>query len=536
MTRNKHTSSHWRPVAVATASALALSVLAGCSQNSSSSSSGSAVALTTVSIVSPLTYDTAPAADSEIQKNIESILGVKLNITWVPNASYNDKMTTLLAGNDLPDLLVVQGKTPAFVQSAQAGAFWDLTDYIKDYPNLAPNTAAEQRTGVPLDTQMIYTNSSINGQVFGIPRIRDVMRVATIVRKDWLEKLNLPVPQTVDDLYNVANAFTNNDPDGNGVKDTYGLIIPKWPGNYASQSPYDVIETWFGAPNDWGVVNGKLVPGFDTPAFLTANQFVKKMVNEGLINPDYATLDSGTWDQPFLQGKGGIIIDMSSRASQLMGEFKKQDPSTYANYVTMDGNLIGPSGTRLSYPTTGYNGFIAIPKSKVPDEATLRAVLSVLDKMNSEQAQIAINNGVEGRNFTVQDGFAVGVNSDDPAIKTMSADAMSMGQIGMQISGYKAYASMPAGDAEKALYQLRLQIHARDAEGTVVTDPGLALVSQTATDLGVTLNTIIPDARIKYYAGQLDDQGLKNEIQRWYSSGGQQVVDEMNDLYQKMNK
>ena len=61
-----------------------------------------------------------------------------------------------------------------------------------------------------------------------------------MIRKDWLAKLGLKEPQTVDDLYTIAKAFTEQDPDGNGKKDTYGLIIPKWPGNYASASPYDV--------------------------------------------------------------------------------------------------------------------------------------------------------------------------------------------------------------------------------------------------------------------------------------------------------
>jgi len=494
------------------------------------------VTLDTVSIVTPITYDQVPAADGEAMKNLEKVLGVNLNVTWVPNASYNDKMTALLAGNDLPQLLVVQGKTPAFVQAAQAGAFWDLTDYINDYPNLKPQESASQLSGVPVNTAQIWQNSSVNGKIYGVFRLRDAMRVAVIIRADWLKNLGLSVPTTTDELYQVAKAFTENDPDGNGKNDTYGLIIPKWPGGYGSASPYDIMETWFGAPNNWGVQDGKLVPGFSTDAFFTADAWIKDMITKGYVNPDFATLDSGSWNDPFVQGKGGIIVDLSSRAGQLMSTFKTNDPTNYGQYVTMEGNLIGPGGTRLSYPTTGYNGFIAIPKSSVPDEAHLRAVLTVLDKMNSPEGQIAINNGIEGVNFQVQDSqFAVGL-TDPASVQVITADALSMGQLGMQVNGYQAYTSLPAGQPELDLYNLRMSIHARDSAGTVVNDPTLPLVSSVATELGPTLNNIVPDARIKYFSGQLDDAGFKAEIQKWFDQGGQKIVDDMNQLYQAMPK
>jgi hypothetical protein len=55
---------------------------------------------------------------------------------------------------------------------------------------------------------------------FGVYRARDAMRTAVNLRKDWLDKLGLEIPKTTDDLYEVAKAFTELDPDGNGVDDT----------------------------------------------------------------------------------------------------------------------------------------------------------------------------------------------------------------------------------------------------------------------------------------------------------------------------
>jgi putative aldouronate transport system substrate-binding protein len=253
-------------------------------------------------IMIPLLSAETPSPSGEMQQAIEKLTGKKLEITWVPNANYADRTNVVLAGGNIPEVMVVQGKVPSFVSAAQAGAFWDLTDKLGKYPNLTAQN------------KQVLKNSSINGKVYGVFRSREIMRTAVFIRKDWLEKLHLQVPETTDDLYKVAKAFTEQDPDGNGKKDTSGIIIPKWPAAYGSASPYDVIETWFGAPNAWGQVDGKLKPGFDTQQFLEADRYIKKMVDEKIINPDYATLSSDKWNDTFFNGKGGIVIDVGSRA------------------------------------------------------------------------------------------------------------------------------------------------------------------------------------------------------------------------------
>jgi putative aldouronate transport system substrate-binding protein len=477
--------------------------------------------LASLTVMVPLLDRAAPSPDGEVHKAIEKFVGKKLDITWVPNSNYGDRTSVTLASDDVPEVMVVQGKIPAFVQSAQAGAFWDLTDHLGKYPNLTA------------ENKQVLRNSSINGRNYGIFRSRDPMRAAVIVRKDWLAKVGLPMPETVDDLYRLATAFTKNDPDGNGKADTYGLIIPKWPGVYATASPYDVIETWFGAPNGWGERAGKLVPGFDTPEFLAANRFVKKLVDEKLINPDFATMDSGKWNDPFFTGKGGIIVDVSSRSGEILRLFKQKDASSYGNYVAVTGNLTGPDGQRHSYPTIGYNGFLAISKQSVPTEDELKDVLTALDKLSSKEGQILLNNGFENRNFTVQDGFAVTPASEDPPIKLINNDVVAFAQFGTSSNGNRFYQPLPAGAPERQLYDQRVAFHKKDL-ATAVYNPAQPLISKTYVEKGAQLDQLIADARIKYLAGQLDEEGLKAEIRRWYREGGQQIVDEMSELYAKI--
>ena len=124
-----------------------------------------------------------PSADGAVQKKLEELTGKDINITWTPNASYEDKTNITLASSEIPQVMVIQGKTPGFVKNAEAGAFWDLTDKLDDYPNL--------KTTFP----DIQQNASINGKVYGVYRGRAPMRAAVMFRQDWLDKLGLKAPE-----------------------------------------------------------------------------------------------------------------------------------------------------------------------------------------------------------------------------------------------------------------------------------------------------------------------------------------------------
>ncbi|MEJ3750360.1 extracellular solute-binding protein [Actinomycetes bacterium KLBMP 9797] len=482
-----------------------------------------AASLDTITVMTRL-FGTAPDPNGEVQQAIQKVIGKKLDINWVPNADYGDKLNVTLASNNIPDVLVADEKAPAFVQAANAGAFWDLTDKLDKYPNLK---AADERTAL---------NSSINGKIFGIYRVRPALRSAVVIRKDWLAKVGLQEPETVDDLYRIAKAFTEQDPDGNGKKDTYGLIIPKWPGNYASSSPYDTIETWFGAPNGWGERNGKLVQGFDTEEFYAANRFLKKWVDEGLVNKDFATLDSGNWNDPFVQGKGGIIIDVNVRGADLSVRLKQKDPKDF-DKVTMVGNLKRSDGQKFSLPFTGYNNVVAISKQRIRTEEQLDDVLTTLDKLQSQEGSALLTNGIEGRNYKLENGSAVLINQDDPKVKVIQNDVdKAFIQLGTRASvGQGQYPFKYPDEPTQKLYELQKTLMEKDLP-TAVYNPALPVIAPTLVSKGQTLNLIIPDARIKYLSGAITEEQLRAEVKRWYDSGGTQVTQEVNDLVSKLPK
>ena len=139
-------------------------------------------------------------------------------------------------------MVAITGKTASVISYCRAGAFWDITDEYKNYPNLAKAN------------DIVMNNISIDGRIYGIYRARPLGRNGISYRRDWLENVGLEEPKTMDDLYNVLKAFTYNDPDQNGEKDTYGMTWCKWFG------PLDQISVAFGARTNGRLKTRLLLP------------------------------------------------------------------------------------------------------------------------------------------------------------------------------------------------------------------------------------------------------------------------------------
>lgn len=64
---------------------------------------------------------------------------------------------------------------------------------------------------------------TFDGKMMAVPSVTAEDFSMLWIRQDWLDRLGLKPPKTVDDLEAIAKAFVENDPDGNSKRDTIGL-------------------------------------------------------------------------------------------------------------------------------------------------------------------------------------------------------------------------------------------------------------------------------------------------------------------------
>ncbi|UOQ86399.1 extracellular solute-binding protein [Gracilibacillus salinarum] len=451
------------------------------------------------------TFSTEPPTDdSPVLKKIEEYTNKDITMEWVPNSNLEDKFNITLSSGDLPHVMYVPSKSPSFISAVEDGAFWEIGPYLEDYPNLSQAN------------DIILNNSSINGKVYGMYRARDLGRNGVIIRKDWLENLGLEEPKTIDEFYNMLKAFTEEDPDGNGQDDTYGMVVSKYEG------PWDVMQTWFGVPNKWGEdENGELYPAFMDDNYMEALNFFKKLYDEGLVNEDFAVMDPAQWSEPVVAGEAGVQVNVLDEGHRIQEKIVDANPDN-ADPITVIKSVETEAGLN-NLPTSGYSGMLAVSKTSVKSEEELKQVLDFLDKMNDEEAQILAENGIEGQHYEIVDGKYESKITDDAALK---AEVDGFNQMLMYLPEPKSLKaeSTPLRELEETLKV--------ENEDIVVANPAESYISEVYSKKGQQLDNIIIDARIKYIVGQIDEAGLEEAVERWKSSGGTEYMEEINQLHQ----
>ncbi|MEK3886402.1 extracellular solute-binding protein [Bacillus sp. FSL K6-3431] len=484
-------------------SALLIASMAACSgkeANSNKEGTGEGYK-NKISIMTTTHVPEPPTKNSPAWKELEKFTDTEIDITWVLN-EYSEKVNITLASGDLPNILMIEDKYPSFVSAVRDGAFWEIGPYLKDYSNLSQAN------------EIALQNSMIDGKVYGVYRGRPLGRNGVTIRKDWLKNLGLEIPKTIDEFYNVLKAFTNDDPDGNGKDDTYGMVVSKYTG------PLDIMQIWFGAPNKWGEdANGDLIPDFMTGEYKEALKFFKKIYDEGLINEDFAVMDPQKWGDPLLNGEAGVIVDVLDRAHRAQEEMMNANPD-----LTDPIDVLGAPAP-FNLPTLGYAGMLTIPKSSVKTEEELKQVLSFIDKQSEAEAQIIAYNGVEGRHFEMKDGEFTILSPDNQALHH---EYTSFNQFGTGIPEDRFHAPPVSELREKEAEVMK------ENEDIVVPNPAVALISSVYATKGQQLDNIINDARIQFIVGQIDEKGLEDAVQLWLNSGGKDYIDEMNEMYQEI--
>ncbi len=446
-------------------------------------------------------------------KDIETYTNTELEFIFYDLNMYYEKLALLLASSDIPSILIT-GKSPEFLSAVKNEEFWDISDYIKDYQNLSQIS------------ETVFLNASINGKLYGVPRSRGLGRNGFGYRLDWLNNLGLKEPETLDELYDMLTGFTYDDPDGNGKDDTYGLGITDYAGTW------NIMQVWFGAPNGWGIDdNGDLTPAHMTEEYDNALAWFRKIYSEGLINPDFATVASGDWDDLLLRnGTAGATADVVDRFRRNQEYFEEEGIPAQTKII----GCIDAGYGKRTYPTSGYSDLITISKQKITTEEELKRTLQFIDDMSDAEMLKLIEFGYEGENYYVdENGYGVLYTEEEKTEKGFPIYDFKSG-----MNQLLSYFISPEEEA-KRLQKVPVETEIRLMEAKVQEDNiqyvvpnyGAPYISETYTELGSALETIIGDARTKYIMGEIDDVGLQEAKDQWLRSGGDKVIQEMNELY-----
>ncbi|MCI9626770.1 MAG: extracellular solute-binding protein [Clostridia bacterium] len=320
-------------------------------------------------------------------RQMQEKTGVEIAFLHPAAGQETEQFNVMISSKDYPDIIDWQWETeyPGGMNKAVSdGVIIKLDDYMQYAPNYEKL----------LEQQPEFRNSvkTTDGAILTFNQLKDDVGINSYfgpcIRKDWLDKLDLAVPQTIDDWYNVLKAFKTMDPNGNGNIDEIPLLDSREGGLQYLSVAWGTLKGMFFEKD------GKMVYGSVQPEYKDFLQTMHDWYAEGLIDAEFASSSRTNIDAKMLGGTAGAFVGyMGSQ----MGNYLAQQPEM---------NLVGapwPKGASgISYigmpemlktAIPGYGSAISTANSHVKE------TMALLDYNYSEEGIIAQNWGVEGVTF-----------------------------------------------------------------------------------------------------------------------------------------
>lgn len=325
--------------------------------------------------------------DSEVEKKLEEKYNVNISLNvlpgWTDGAA---QITLLMASDDMPNVMWWWSMDTEYQKWVEAGLLQDVSGYMDKYTNIRDYYNK-------MDPKTMFYAADDSGAVYRIPGdVAEPSCECLWIRQDWLDNLGLEVPTTIEELEEVIRAFTEDDPDGNGQNDTYGLGGD----GYDFRSFWPWIQSYDMTHYDRWVVDadGNVQYGPATEGTRKWITDVAELYAKGYITPNI-TQDTDR-DQEFANGGFGVTYSWcawNNPDAAAMQSFYASNPD--AKWVAID-MVEGENGNPEEDPATSAAwAYFGITKTASDPER----VYAIWDDMSNEENYVERRFGVEGEHY-----------------------------------------------------------------------------------------------------------------------------------------
>ncbi len=357
---------------------------------------------------SPYTSADAPLPDDWFgYKIIQDKLGIRLKTKPLPtkNEEQGEMIMQAMRSNSLPDFFMCNRDT--------------LVKLLKEDKVARVDRMFEM---MPRRTSMMYDESArkagqFDGLTYGLCQIGSVDRnEGVLIRKDWLDKLGLQPPRTVDEYISVMNAFTYSDPDGNGRNDTYGfgafVEINNHEGGLGRR--FSPLFGAYGVAGTFNATKADIGLNVHKPGFYDAMTLVRKIVSDKLIDPNWEAYKKDDFREAWKSGRFGIMREQNA-ALALESNYKPFDEKFPNGEWMLIDPPVGPDGkSAVGCYTQSYRTF-AVSK-RASELGKMEHIARLLEWMSTDGYNM-IAYGLKDVNYTLDsDGNVTTKDLLDPEL------------------------------------------------------------------------------------------------------------------------
>ena len=424
--------------------------------------------------------------------------GVTLEVQqYADNAALN----LMIASGELPDIIYFDWAkyNGGIYQAVKDGVVAPMSDYAEFSPDYM----------ALLESNDTYRKgaTTVDGDVAGFNLFRGDPYLLTsaglIVRQDFLDKVDMEAPVTADDLYDVLVAFKNE------LKIEKPLSLTKSHMNILID--HGVITTPFGLPKgDFYVEDGSIHYGCFEAEYKDVLTYLNKLYDEGLLDPEYATIAGSAANANFMNGVSGVISQSVGGGLgtfiATMADDPTWDATGFGPLVTQEGEIpmstycVNPVDTRAAVITTAC-------KNK-------ETAAQFLNYAYTEEGHMLFNFGIEGVSYEMVDGYPTYTD-----VIMNNEEGLSMQQAMIQY--HRAAHGAPFVQDKRYMEQYSNYPQQKAALEKWITSnaldylvPALVIPEEYSSEydkLWADINTYIAEMRIQYITGLKDLDAFESE-------------------------
>ncbi|OIV38367.1 hypothetical protein BIV57_06125 [Mangrovactinospora gilvigrisea] len=440
--------------------------------------------------VMTITYGTPPTARAKNQywQAMEKALGVKIDFTAIPAADFQSKMSTVMAGNDLPDILNIGGgNTLAHEADFVMKTMANLSEYvsgdaIKDYPNLA---------NIP--TNAWSSVGRFHGGIYGVPIQRAKPASVMWINRDSFDKAGYK-------------------PTGSWTQEEYSAAVKELTKGkqYGIGSlPQGVWASSYGIANGWSMKGGMFTSQYEDPHWKDLLSYTNGLWKQKQIWPNSPTGSTVDFKTQYYNGTIQSYTDGFSALPTTLSVIHDFLPAPMLPFT-----VNGIAGA--AYAGSNIFGYTTLNKNL--SKAKIKMVLKVLDWLASpfgtEEYQLLMY-GVEGVHFKYNgagDPIPTKLGTTENVINLPFWYMCSAPQV-LYVPGAQA--------GIKAAYEWEQQTSSK-----MIVNPTLGLRSDTQTSVGATISQNMTDTITGIITGRQPVSSWDAAVKKWKSGGGDKIASE----------
>lgn len=443
-----------------------------------------------------------------VAKMLEEETGYKVQYDMLPQDKATDKLNLLLASGEAYDIVNYSSDMALYSDYARKGALTDLTSLIEQYgPNITKAVSQQSLDALKVD-----------GKLYAIPtKVTYEINNSILIRTDWLEKVGLPMPTTLDELTEVLKAFKEKNP-GNGSNDVPFTVN-------GDQAMLDNILGAFGMPNNWNDVDGQLVPRVMDPAYKEYVSYLTELYKEGLLDREFVVNKGATTKEKFTSGRAGAVIVHWADFAGIVEALTKNIPDAKISFT---GALEGPNGEKGFVANAGFDRLTFIPKASKNPEDAIKWINASLEPETFKNLAI----GQEGVHYTEENGAYL-------PILPIFNDERNLANNFMSGSDETLYPLYWQARVHKNPVQFEAFDFLNNQQPDEVKIPNLLSLAPYMPEYSknnMQLESMVTDYTVKLIAGAEMLSGLEAFQAKYQAAGGEVSANEINEWYSTIQK